>query len=1070
MGHLDGAGSLALATLIPLLAAILGSACVAAHPGSSCVMLQTGSLQLDCTTMMASIFADTACSASALIMHVSAHAQAAFPPTGLGHSWEALPALCTRPLPHHAMQSPVHGHALHAGRGRRLVHGLDDPADRALKALGVTPHSRRRRVLGPSLPPSCSYTSEFPLGDDDDAVSMLTNWSVSVHCSGAGLTAVPTPLPADVQYLHLGHNAFSSLPPNAFAGLTALTMIALTGNTGITALPPAILAATPALEYIYFNRMGLASLPPNLTAATPLLRTLDLSHNQITSVPDGLLRGLSHMTHLYLHYNDITTIPVDFFRDTPNLYFLDLQFNHMSALPVGVFANLTKMQILYLGNNLLTINDPTLFWGMPYLRQLSLQGNMITAVLPGLLSKLSNLTALFLSNNNIAYIDTDMHGRWQTIPVVTLADNPSSCFFAAPLISTTLTGLPNTTVTFLCDCHAGYGGIDFCLPASQIYVPVPPFLSGYANTTVPSNLVNTTATGSSVLLPGLAFYEYIIANGVQPLGGFDVTVGIMFNSVFLEPLDAGMATPFYVPWVQTAFRLDWSTPQFIACMGRGLCEVPLPRMPPEVVQYPYGVEDPIQLMVMTQVNDVIPAQLRYVVSGTVPGLSFTSASTGLSIIGAVLAPGIYPITISATETTTNESIVVAYATFNITICPPAGGPASICTKNGLCIDSGQPYNAAHTCQCFSGWTGETCNITVPPTRSVKGDSTPPAAYLVPLLVGLALIAAGVIIWRRRVRADRNDLHEQLLQSRGEFMKSQRELHQLRKTWEINSSEIEMSDIIGQGGFGFVYRGRWRDMDVAIKTVEGSMMSPEEIKQELDREASMLQTVRHPHIVQFWGAGTLADGSPFLVTELMDLGSLTEVLREHRIDWAAKQRFAREIALGMALVHSLGRMHRDLKSGNLLISSSLHAKVADFGTASIAAISADSTGAQLPHVPRVSDTDGGREALLRTTGLGTPLWMAPEVMQGGAYGPSADVYSFGIVLWEIAAQQLPWQGYDVMCDLLPAVLAGMRPVRNRSWPGAYVDLMNRCWFTQSDARCTFAEALAILERDAGLTAL
>ena len=108
------------------------------------------------------------------------------------------------------------------------------------------------------------------------------------------------------------------------------------------------------------------------------------------------------------------------------------------------------------------------------------------------------------------------------------------------------------------------------------------------------------------------------------------------------------------------------------------------------------------------------------------------------------------------------------------------------------------------------------------------------------------------------------------------------------------------------------------MNVAVKTMQGSWLSEAELRAALDHEASTLQAVRHAHIVQFWGAGTLADGSPFLVTELMDLGSLTGVLQRAPLDWTTKGRFALEIAQGMALVHSLHRMHRDLKSGNVLV--------------------------------------------------------------------------------------------------------------------------------------------------------
>ena len=128
---------------------------------------------------------------------------------------------------------------------------------------------------------------------------------------------------------------------------------------------------------------------------------------------------------------------------------------------------------------------------------------------------------------------------------------------------------------------------------------------------------------------------------------------------------------------------------------------------------------------------------------------------------------------------------------------------------------------------------------------------------------------------------------------------------------------------------------------------------------------------------------------------------------------------------MAYVHGLNRMHRDLKSGNCLVSSTLRIKVADFGTCAFT----DSTSLKKGRVPRRMDTlntqrpvsisskaSGDLDYHLHTNGVGTVLWMAPEVIRGELYGPGADVYSYGIVLWEIAAQRCFY-----MCVLLLSTL-------------------------------------------------
>jgi serine/threonine protein kinase len=152
------------------------------------------------------------------------------------------------------------------------------------------------------------------------------------------------------------------------------------------------------------------------------------------------------------------------------------------------------------------------------------------------------------------------------------------------------------------------------------------------------------------------------------------------------------------------------------------------------------------------------------------------------------------------------------------------------------------------------------------------------------------------------------------------------------------------------------------MDVAIKTAQNIWMSAEELKKELDKEASMLHNVRHAAIVTFYGAGTMPDGRPFLVSELMDQGSLWHVLRNTTLDWPIKIRFAAEIASGMAQVHALDRIHRDLKSQNVLVklvAGKLRCKIADFGTATLL-----ETAASTPEF-----SSAAKRA--HTTGVGTP---------------------------------------------------------------------------------------------------
>jgi LRR receptor-like serine/threonine-protein kinase FLS2 len=162
----------------------------------------------------------------------------------------------------------------------------------------------------------------------------------------------------------------------------------------------------------------------------------------------------------------------------------------------------------------------------------------------------------------------------------------------------------------------------------------------------------------------------------------------------------------------------------------------------------------------------------------------------------------------------------------------------------------------------------------------------------------------------------------------------------------------------------------------------------------------------------------------------------------------------EIARGMALVHSLGRMHRDLKADNILMTADMHAKIADFGTASLLTMA---RAASAPNPRLAAGDEDLRLMTQRTKGVGTPLWMAPEMIAGKKYDAKVDVYSYGIVLWEIASQRLPWEdvkGKFFLETLLSTIESGQRPLVEDGWPRGYCAVMERCWLLAPSDRPDF----------------
>ncbi len=361
-----------------------------------------------------------------------------------------------------------------------------------------------------------------------------------------------------------------------------------------------------------------------------------------------------------------------------------------------------------------------------------------------------------------------------------------------------------------------------------------------------------------------------------------------------------------------------------------------------------------------------------------------------------------------------------------------------------------------------------------PLRASASSNVPLSRILPPVLIISAFLAVVAFYVWRRMRSRNMDLSEKLLTTEQEMMQTQSALETIRKVWEIDWDQMKLGKVLGQGAFGQVLQAEWRGMSVAVKVLTTGYMESAELKNEMDREATMLQTLRHAHVVLFLGAGVNEEGMPFIVTELMELGSLTSLLHDdnhrllHPADWATKQRFAMEIASGMALVHSLGRMHRDLKSGNILATmihgSTVRVKVADFGTATLAGQQQQLQGQQQQQSQQSQQLHQQSHQLhhtmKHTKGVGTPLWMAPELLAGRKYNQSADVYSYAILLWEMASHKYPWEelkGAFISQQVSTRVEAGERPDVNRNeWPATYVGLMEQCWAGNPSVRPAFRE--------------
>jgi len=219
--------------------------------------------------------------------------------------------------------------------------------------------------------------------------------------------------------------------------------------------------------------------------------------------------------------------------------------------------------------------------------------------------------------------------------------------------------------------------------------------------------------------------------------------------------------------------------------------------------------------------------------------------------------------------------------------------------------------------------------------------------------------------------------------------------------EILPDEItyENSDLMGHGSFGSVYKGRCRGQEVAVKVPKKQKLTMAELTS-FRNEVKIMSVIYHPHVVLFLGACTQL-GKMRIVTELCftDMEKYLASDREKKqASLSRRMQMARDAALGVNWLHSKCRIvHLDLKSANLLLDNNLRVKVTDFGFS------------------QIKDTLSADKAK-----KGTPLWMAPEVMMGNKYDEKADVYSFGIILWEILTRDVPYAHHNDYATFFRAV--------------------------------------------------
>ncbi|KAK4768820.1 hypothetical protein SAY86_026970 [Trapa natans] len=257
-------------------------------------------------------------------------------------------------------------------------------------------------------------------------------------------------------------------------------------------------------------------------------------------------------------------------------------------------------------------------------------------------------------------------------------------------------------------------------------------------------------------------------------------------------------------------------------------------------------------------------------------------------------------------------------------------------------------------------------------------------------------------------------------------------------WDIKWEDLQLGERIGIGSYGEVYHAEWNGTEVAVKKFLDQDFSGDALVQ-FKCEIEIMLRLRHPNVVLFMGAVTRPPHFSIL-TEFLPRGSLYRLLHRQGtlLDEKRRMKMALDVAKGMNYLHTSHPtiVHRDLKSPNLLVDKNWVVKVCDFGLS------------RLKHHTFLSSKSTA----------GTPEWMAPEVLRNELANEKCDVYSFGVILWELATLYIPWKGLNPMQVVGAVGFQNRRLEIPEEVDPTVAQIICECWETEPHLRPSFTQLM------------
>ncbi|KAF9155997.1 hypothetical protein DFQ26_009510, partial [Actinomortierella ambigua] len=255
---------------------------------------------------------------------------------------------------------------------------------------------------------------------------------------------------------------------------------------------------------------------------------------------------------------------------------------------------------------------------------------------------------------------------------------------------------------------------------------------------------------------------------------------------------------------------------------------------------------------------------------------------------------------------------------------------------------------------------------------------------------------------------------------------------------FEAMSLKLGKCVGEGGFGAVYIGMWHGQRCAVKKFH--LRGQDKL---IQQEIAHVKNLRHRHIILFLATETY-EGSLVMITDFAEGGTLQSAILDRRLGegWVKKDEISKEIAKGLAYIHSNKIIHRDLKSGNVLLTRHLEVKLCDFGLA------------------QVKISTATYHTNNQTSAAGTFRWMAPELLTlRPKYSFKSDMYALGMVMWEMAADcTVPFQEQGDNSIIADLIRKGEREDIPEETPADYKSWIERCWEQDPSKRPEAAEML------------